>query len=141
MRFVHIITLFIFGLAYLFTQEIARSVDIAASWGFWISIIVFAFVMLWPILITSGGAIGGGSAGGSSGGSVGGILGALLGVFGGGLLSILLFITPIVFVLLSCLGYYFLGEWGASGLEDKASCIVGLIFLGFSLVVSLLKRG
>ena len=136
MKFAHVMALLVFGLAYLFTQELAKSVDIAASWGFGISIIIFCFVFIWPLLITAGGGL----AGGAAGGSAGGILGTLLGVLGGGALSILMFAIPIIFVLLSCFGYHFLDKWGASGLEDSTSGITGGVLLGVSLVVSLLKK-
>jgi len=133
MKFAHILSLIIFGFVYLFSRDLAKSVDVGATVGFWISIVVTAIMLIIPLLITGGGAIAGGSAGG--------IFGGILGGLGGGLFSLVFFVVPIAFVLLSCFGYYFLDQWGKSGLEDQSAGIIGAVLLCISFLIVLLLSG
>lgn len=131
MKFAHVMALLVLGIGYLVTKDLARSMDVAASWGFVISIIVFAIVLIFPLIFTGGGAIAGGSAGGG--------LGAILGGLGGGIASLVFFAVPIAFVLLSCFGYHFVNKWAISGLEDKAAGVTGGVLLGISFIVTFLR--
>lgn len=140
MKLSHLIALLVFGLAFVLTgSNLARSVDIAATWGFVISIIGCIFMLIIPVLITAAGALGGGVAGSGAGGSGGGLIGVLLGALGGGALSIFMFFVPVLFAVISCLGYHFLNKWGVSGLEDKTAGITGGVLLGISFFVSFLR--
>jgi hypothetical protein len=131
MKFIHFVVLLIFGFVLLYTQNLARSVDIAASWGFVLSIVAFLLSMILPLIITGGGVFAGGHAGE--------FFGALFGGLAGALFSAIFFAIPIIFVIFACLGYHFINEWGISGFEDKSAGITGGVFLGISLLVSFLR--